>query len=80
MSTLTRNRTSPALAAGQAVLQDGAWHMLTLTTLYDGTPGYAMFVDGALAAELSGNRTYTGVLFRCQAASHRQIPSAVLAL
>ena len=68
VSTLARNATSAALAAGQAALQDGAWHMLTLTTLYDGTPGFAMAVDGALVAELSGNRTYTGArrsLFGC---------------
>ena len=58
---LTRNGTSPALDFGQAILQDGAWHMLTLTTLYDGTPGYAMFLDGQLTAELNGNTSYTGI-------------------
>ena len=58
---LTRNGTSPALEFGQALLQDGAWHMLTLSTLYDGTPGYAMFLDGQLTAELNGNLSCTGM-------------------
>ena len=55
---LTRSATSPALSAGQAILEDGAWHMLTLSTLIDSTPGYAMFIDGALAAEMNGNQSY----------------------
>ncbi len=59
---LTRNGTSPALAAGQALLQDGGWHMLTLSTLFDGTPGYVLFIDGALAAEIDGNQSYYGAL------------------
>ena len=57
---LTRNFTDQAIALGQIVLQDAKWHMVTLTTLWDGTPGYAMMVDGQLAAVLNGNYTYTG--------------------
>ena len=58
---LTRNGTSPALEFGQALLQDGAWHMLTLSTFYDDTPGYAMFLDGQLTAEIDGNLSYIGM-------------------
>ena len=61
---LVRNFTDQAVALGQVILQDGKWHMLTLTTLWDGTPGYAMLVDGQLAGVLNGNYTYTGT---CQA-------------
>lgn len=57
---LTRNFTDQAIALGQVVLQDAKWHMITLTTLWDGTPGYAMMIDGQLAAVLNGNYTYTG--------------------
>ncbi|CAK0785312.1 hypothetical protein CVIRNUC_008519 [Coccomyxa viridis] len=57
---LVRNFTDQAVALGQVILQDGKWHMLTLTTLWDGTPGYAMLVDGQLAGVLNGNYTYTG--------------------
>ena len=57
---LTRNFTDQAIALGQVVLQDAKWHMVTLTTLWDDTPGYAMMIDGQLAAVLNGNYTYTG--------------------
>jgi hypothetical protein len=57
VSQLTRNNTD---AAENTVLQDGKWHMLTLSTLYDGTPGYAMFLDGNITAVLDGNYTYRG--------------------
>lgn len=60
MGQLTRNYTNQAIALGQIVLQDAKWHMLTLTTLWDGTPGYAMMIDGQLAGVLNGNHTYTG--------------------
>ena len=33
-------------------LQDGQWHMVTLTTL-PGTAGFAMYLDGALAGEFN---------------------------
>ena len=58
---LVRNFTDQAVALGQVILQDGKWHMLTLTTLWDGTPGYAMLVDGQLTGVLNGNYTYTGI-------------------
>ena len=54
------NFTDQAVALGQVILQDAKWHMLTLTTLWDGTPGYTMLVDGQLAGVLNGNYTYTG--------------------
>lgn len=57
---LVRNDTNQAIALGQIVLQDAKWHMLTLTTLWDGTPGYAMLIDGQLAGVLNGNYTYLG--------------------
>lgn len=57
---LIRNYTDQAIALGQVVLQDAKWHMLTLTTLWDGTPGFAMLIDGQLAGVLNGNYTYTG--------------------
>ena len=57
---LLRNSTDQAIALGQVILQDAKWHMVTLTTLWDGTPGYAMMIDGQLAAVLNGNYTYTG--------------------
>ena len=66
MGQLVRNFTDQAVALGQVVLQDGKWHMLTLTTLWDGTPGYAMLVDGQLAGVLNGNYTYTGT-YSCAA-------------
>lgn len=62
MGQLTRNFTDQGIALGQVVLQDAKWHMVTLTTLWDGTPGYAMMIDGQLAAVLNGNYTYTGEL------------------
>ena len=67
---LVRNFTDQAVALGQVVLQDGKWHMLTLTTLWDGNPGYAMLVDGQLAGVLNGNYTYTGICSRAA-----QLPS-----
>ena len=57
---LIRNYTDQAIALGQVVLQDAKWHMLTLSTLWDGTPGFAMLIDGQLAGVLNGNYTYTG--------------------
>lgn len=39
-------------AAGSFNVSDGAWHMLTLTTLPDGSKGFRMYVDGALAGQL----------------------------
>lgn len=34
-------------------VNDGSWHMITLTTLADGQPGYALFVDGVLGGALT---------------------------
>jgi hypothetical protein len=35
-------------------VDDGGWHMVTLTTLGRGEKGYALYVDGRLAGELNG--------------------------
>lgn len=34
-------------------LADGEWHMLTVTTHPDGSPGFSIFIDGLLKADLS---------------------------
>lgn len=61
VGALTRNATdSPSTDAAYGILSDGKWHMITLSSLYDNTRGYAMFVDGKLTAVLNGNETYTG--------------------
>lgn len=31
---------------------DGKWHMITVTTHEDGSPGYMIYVDGSLAADV----------------------------
>ena len=43
-------------------LKDGSWHMLSLTSQPDGSLGYRMYVDGALAGQMDGNQTYVGML------------------
>ncbi len=48
--------------AGQALLQDGDWHMVTLTTLF-GTLGFAMYIDGYEAGVMSALETYYGPHF-----------------
>ncbi|EIE21984.1 hypothetical protein COCSUDRAFT_56427 [Coccomyxa subellipsoidea C-169] len=60
VGALTRNASEPSPTdAGRGILQDGKWHMVTLSSLYDGTRGYAMFIDGRLTAVLNGNQSYT---------------------
>jgi hypothetical protein len=49
-----------ALEAGQAILQDGNWHMATITTLAGGVNGYSLYIDGYLAGTLDGNNSYIG--------------------
>lgn len=63
VGALTRNASdSPSPNnPGNDILEDGRWHMVTLSSLYDDTRGYAMFIDGKLTAVLNGNQTYTGV-------------------
>ena len=34
-------------------VNDGQWHMLTLSTHTDASPGYVLFLDGLLAGDLS---------------------------
>ena len=41
-------------------LNDGAWHMLTLTSQPDGSLGYRMYIDGTLEGQLDGNQSYIG--------------------
>ena len=38
----------------QTNVNDGNWHMLTLSTNYEQFSGYRMFLDGRLAAQLGG--------------------------
>lgn len=66
VGALTRNASEPSPTdAGRGTLQDGKWHMVTLSSLYDGTRGYAMFIDGRLTAVLNGNQSYTGAQMSC---------------
>eukprot|EP00884_Botryococcus_braunii_P015271 jgi/Botrbrau1/2427/Bobra.0395s0049.1 len=60
IGSTTRNSTSPALEAGQTVLQDGSWHMATITTLPGGVTGYSLYIDGYLAGTINGNNSYIG--------------------
>lgn len=46
-------------ATQHADVNDGAWHMITLSTLVNGTKGYALFVDGAWVGELRPGMTTT---------------------
>ena len=62
--------------AGTGMLQDGKWHMITLSSLYDGTRGYAMFIDGKLTAVLNGNQSYTGMILHFFA-SHAMMPAII---
>lgn len=51
-----RPRTPP-----HADVNDGRWHMITLSTLPNGTKGYALYVDGAWVGELGpGSTTVDG--------------------
>lgn len=59
MANLARNFTN---AAPIPDLKDGSWHMLTLTSQPDGSLGYRMYVDGALAGQMDDNQTYVGQL------------------
>ena len=36
--------------------------MLSLTSQPDGSLGFRMYVDGALAGQMEGNQTYIGML------------------
>lgn len=38
-----------------ADVHDGQWHMLTVTTHLDASPGYSLFLDGGLAGDLSSS-------------------------
>ena len=59
VANLARNFTN---AAPIPDLKDGSWHMLTLTSQPDGSLGYRMYVDGALAGQMDDNQTYVGQL------------------
>lgn len=52
------------------IAQDGEWHMITLTTLA-GQPGFAMYIDGYLSAEMS---PYTGTSVGYVSLHEAQIP------
>ena len=59
VANLARNFTNGAPIPD---LKDGGWHMLSLTSQPDGSLGFRMYVDGALAGQMAGNQTYVGVL------------------
>lgn len=40
-----------------ANVTDGAWHMVTLTTHADKTPGFLLYVDGKIAGDMVGSAT-----------------------
>ena len=70
-------------------LQDGHWHMITLTTL-PGTAGFAMYLDGVLAGELNtttgaacipcDDQIPTAFTIQCPIQSSEQICSALTAV
>ena len=49
------NRSTEELPPGMVDVNDGQWHMITLSTLEDDSPGYALYVDGELAGMLHGD-------------------------
>ena len=59
VANLARNFTHTAPIPD---LKDGGWHMLSLTSQPDGSLGFRMYVDGALAGQMAGNQTYVGML------------------
>lgn len=50
------NKSFIGLLSMQALLQDGRWHMATVSTLADGNRGFQLFIDGDLAGEVSDVR------------------------
>lgn len=47
---------------------DGKWHMITVTTHEDGSPGYTIYTDGVLAADVNEGPDLPGpvsVLYIC---------------
>lgn len=59
--------TPSTAGATDLVVQDGAWHMLTLTTLTPLQPGFQLFVDGALATYIDSQSIYISALLRSTA-------------
>ena len=53
-------RNASELAHPVPDLQDGYWHMITLSSQPAGGKGFRMYVDGALAAQMLPNTTYDG--------------------
>jgi hypothetical protein len=51
-SSANLTQRAPGDGAPLAAVDDGGWHMVTLSTLPSRAPGYALFVDGAPAGEL----------------------------
>ena len=50
----------PSPAAQPADVNDGQWHMLTVSTFPNGTRGYALFVDGAQVGGWVGGWLFGG--------------------
>ena len=53
-------RNASDLAHRVPDLQDGAWHMVTLSAQPGGGKGFRMYIDGALTAQMLPNMTYEG--------------------
>lgn len=56
MANAARNASD--LARRVPDLQDGAWHMVTLSSQPGGGKGFRMYIDGALTAQMLPNTTY----------------------
>jgi hypothetical protein len=58
-------------------LRDQQWHMVTLSSQPDGSFGFRMYIDGALAGQMAANQTYTGV-HACMPLYHSKlVPSCI---
>lgn len=58
-------------------MNDQQWHMLTLSTHSDGTPGYSLFLDGQAAGDLSqDSRDPNGDAVQASAPLHMRLPAA----
>lgn len=48
----TYNNNQPRLSNSALRVTDGLWHFVTLTNRLDGKPGYLVYLDGSLVAQL----------------------------
>ena len=62
MLQVSANPDNTTTQATLVDLNDGQWHMLTLTSHTPLAPGYQMYLDGALAAEITAGQEYRSKL------------------